>query len=327
MGEQLIPATRRHFLAGMVAAPAAIMTTSALAAQQASAAESSDTLQVHFRKQQVGNVEVFYREAGPKDGPVILLLHGFPTSSHMFRNLIPELADRFRVIAPDLPGFGLTVAPPRGEFEYSFDSIAKVIDGFIHALGLKKFAVYVFDYGAPTGFRIALWNPEKITAIITQNGNAYTEGLSKDWAPWQAYWQNPTPENREICRAALTDDAIRTQYEHGAPLDRIPPDGFLLDTFFMHRPGADEIQLDLILSYRTNVALYPDFHAYFKAHKPPLLAVWGKNDPFFLPPGAEAFKRDIPNAQVEFLDTGHFAAETHYREIAGSMRKFLKRIG
>ncbi|WP_243049583.1 alpha/beta hydrolase [Dyella sp. RRB7] len=284
-------------------------------------------MSVRFGTQQVGDVTVFYREAGPADAPVLLLLHGFPTSGHMFRDLMPALADRYRVIAPDLPGFGNTKAPPRGSFDYSFDKLAEVIGGFVDALGLARYALYIFDYGAPTGLRLAMRHPERVSAIITQNGNAYEEGLSKDWGPWQTYWRDPSPQNREICRASLTDEAIRFQYQHGAPAGLVSPDGYTLDTFYMHRPGAQDIQLDLVLSYRTNVALYPAFQRYFREHRPPLLAVWGKNDPFFIPPGAEAYRRDLPLAEIHFLDTGHFALETHHAEIAERMRDFLHRNG
>lgn len=280
-------------------------------------------IDIRYRRQQVGPVEVFYREAGAADAPVLLLLHGFPSSSHMFRDLIPQLADRYRVIAPDLPGFGLTQAPGRGSFDYSFDNLAEVIGQFVEALGLTRYALYVFDYGAPTGFRLAMAHPERVTAIISQNGNAYVEGFSAEWAPWQAYWRDPTDANRAACRAALSDAAIRAQYEDGAPAGRVSPDGYTLDQAYMRRPEAEEIQLDLILSYRTNVALYPAFQAYFRKHQPKLLAVWGKNDGFFLPPGAEAFKRDLPQAEVQFLDTGHFALETHHQEIAAHIRRFL----
>jgi len=278
-----------------------------------------------YATQTVGEVEVFYREAGPADAPVILLLHGFPTSGHMFRDLIPLLADRYRVIAPDLPGFGNTKAPERENFEYSFDRLADVIGGFVDALGLKRYAIYIFDYGAPTGLRLAMKHPERVTAIVSQNGNAYVEGFSKGWEPWQAYWREPTPERREACRASLSDDAIRFQYHHGAPEHRVSPDGYTLDIGYMHRPEAEEIQLDLVLSYRTNVALYPAFQEYFRRSQVPLLAVWGRNDPFFLPPGAEAFKRDLPDAEVHFLDAGHFALETHAAEIAGYIGDFLGR--
>lgn len=280
---------------------------------------------VRYGTKQVGDVSVFYREAGPADAPVLLLLHGFPTASHMFRDLIPLLADRYRVIAPDLPGFGNTVAPPRAAFEYSFDRLAEVIGGFADALELTRYALYIFDYGAPTGLRLAMKHPERVSAIISQNGNAYIEGLSQEWGPWQAYWRKPTAEHREACRASLTDEAIRFQYQHGAPADRLSPDGYTLDSQYMGRPEAQEIQLDLILSYRTNVERYPEFQAYFRQHRPPLLAVWGKNDAFFIPPGAEAYKRDLPDAEIHFLDAGHFALETHHAEIAGLIRDFLGR--
>ena len=281
--------------------------------------------QIHYRTQAVGNVEIFYREAGPVDAPVILLLHGFPTASHMFRDLIPELSDRFRVIALDLPGFGLTKAPPRGRFDYSFESLANVVGGFVEAIGLARYALYIFDYGAPVGLRLAMKHPDRVTAIITQNGNAYVEGLSKEWGPWQTYWREPTPEHREATRASLSDAAIRFQYEHGAPAGLVSPDGYMLDTFYMHRPGASDIQLDLILSYCTNVALYPAFQAYFRQYRPPTLAVWGKHDAFFLPSGAHAYRRDNPDADIHLLNAGHFALETHHREIAGLMRVFLDR--
>ncbi|APG04131.1 alpha/beta hydrolase [Luteibacter rhizovicinus DSM 16549] len=281
---------------------------------------------VQYRSQPVGDVDVFYREAGPADAPVILLLHGFPTSGHMFRDLIPLLADRYRVIAPDLPGYGQTKAPKRGDFDYTFDNLAKVIGGFVDAIGLTSYALYIFDYGAPTGLRVALAHPERVTAIITQNGNAYLDGFSPAWESWQRYWREPTQENREATRDALAPETIRDiQYGTGTDLSRLSPDGYTLDIAYMSRPGADEIQLDLVLDYRSNVASYPAFQAYFREHQPPLLAVWGKHDPFFIPPGAEAYKRDLPEAEVHFLDTGHFALETHANEIAGYIRDFLGR--
>jgi pimeloyl-ACP methyl ester carboxylesterase len=281
-------------------------------------------VQVEFHSQTVGDVEVFYRVAGPADAPVLLLLHGFPTASHMFRDLIPHLADRYRVIAPDLPGFGNTKAPARGTFAYSFDHLAQVIDGFTEALHLDRYALYIFDYGSPVGLRLAMVHPERIAAIISQNGNAYIEGLSDAWAPWRAYWAAPTAENREACRASLTPEAIRSgQYLHGADASLVSPDGYTLDTAYMARPGVEDIQLDLILDYAGNLALYPAFQAYFRSHTPPLLAIWGRNDPHFLPAGALAFRRDLPEAEVVLLDTGHFALETHAAEIGGAMRRFL----
>jgi pimeloyl-ACP methyl ester carboxylesterase len=268
-----------------------------------------------YRTKTVGEVEVFYREAGPANAPVIVLLHGFPTAGHMFRELIPLLSSRYRVIAPDLPGFGNTKAPPRGEFDYSFDNLARTIDKFLEAMKLDRYALYIFDYGAPTGLRIAMAHPERVTAIISQNGNAYLEGFSDAWGPWQTYWREPTPEHREACRSSLKPDTIRTwQYFNGADPERVSPDGYTLDIAYMARPGAEEIQLDLVLDYRSNVALYPAFQEYLRKHKPPLLAAWGKNDAHFLPPGALAYRRDVPDAEIHFLDTGHFALETMQRK-------------
>jgi pimeloyl-ACP methyl ester carboxylesterase len=279
---------------------------------------------IEYRSAQVGDLKVFYRKAGAADAPALLLLHGFPSASHMFRDLIPLLADRFHIIAPDLPGFGQSDMPARGKFAYTFDHIAEVISRFTEVIGLDRFAMYVFDYGAPTGFRIAVKHPERITAIISQNGNAYEEGLSEGWTPIRAYWQEPSQANREALRAFLAPETTRWQYTHGvADEAAVSPDGQSLDNFYLARPGADDVQLDLFGDYKSNVALYPVFQNYFRTHRPPFLAVWGKNDPFFLPPGAEAFRRDIPNAVVRFFDTGHFALETHAKEIAAAIREFL----
>jgi pimeloyl-ACP methyl ester carboxylesterase len=279
---------------------------------------------IKYRTENVDGLKVFYREAGRADAPALLLLHGFPTASHMFRDLIPLLADRFHIIAPDLPGFGQSEMPARNKFTYTFDNIAGVIDRFTGVVGLRRFAIYVFDYGAPTGFRIATKHPDRITAIISQNGNAYEEGLSEGWNPIRAYWQDPSQANRETLRAFLAPESTRWQYTHGvADETMVSPDGRSLDDFYMARPGADEVQLDLFGDYKSNIALYPTFQAYFRTHKPPFLAVWGKNDPFFLPRGAEAFKRDIPGAVVRFFDTGHFALETHAAEIAAAIGDFL----
>ena len=281
---------------------------------------------INYRKADVDGLKIFYREAGRVGAPQLLLLHGFPSASHMFRDLIPLLADRFHIVAPDLPGFGQSDMPARSTFTYTFDHIAGAIDRFTEVLGLKRFALYVFDYGAPTGFRIAAKHPDRITAIISQNGNAYDEGLSEGWNPIRAYWQEPSKANRKALRAFLSPDATRWQYTHGvADETAVSPDGQSLDNFYLARPGADEVQLDLFGDYKSNVALYPTFQNYFRTHRPPFLAVWGKNDPFFLPPGAEAFKRDMPDAVVRFLDTGHFALETHAAEIAEAMRDFLSR--
>ena len=280
---------------------------------------------VLYKTADVKGFKVFYREAGDPSKPTLLLLHGFPTSSHMFRGLIPLLADDYHLVAPDLPGYGLSDAPDHNSFSYTFDHLAQIIGDFVEQVGLSKFAIYIFDYGAPTGLRLALRFPERITALITQNGNAYVEGFSKGWEPWQRYWREPTPENREACRSALSPEVIRDiQYGHGTDRQRLSPDGYNLDIAYMARPGADEAQLDLILDYRSNVALYPKFQEFFRKYQPPTLAVWGRNDPFFLPPGAEAYKRDNPKAKVVFYDTGHFALETHAAEIAAEIREFLR---
>lgn len=276
---------------------------------------------VRYRSISVAGAGVFYREAGPLNGPKLLLLHGFPTSSHMFRDLIPLLASRFHLVAPDLPGFGLSDSPGRG---LTFDRIADTIDRFTEAIGFDRYALYVFDYGAPTGFRLAVKHPERITAIISQNGNAYVEGLSEGWNPIRAYWENDSQANRDALRQFLAPEATIWQYTHGVPdPTAVSPDGYSLDNFYLSRPGVTDVQLDLFGDYKSNVALYPKFQSYFRAHRPPLLAAWGRNDPFFLPAGAESFKRDIPQAVVRFFDTGHFALETHAGEIAAAIREFL----
>jgi pimeloyl-ACP methyl ester carboxylesterase len=277
-----------------------------------------------IRRVEADGVTVFYREAGPADSPVVLLLHGFPTSSFQYRELIPRLADRYRVIAPDLPGFGFTEVPDQRKYVYSFDALAQTIGKFTEALGLERYALYVFDYGAPTGFRLAMAHPERVTAIVSQNGNAYEEGLGDAWAPIRRYWSDPSFENRESIRKALNAEGMRREYATGiAEPNRIAPEGYTLDAALMGRPGNQDIQLDLFLDYANNVRLYPAFQEYFRTSKPRLLAIWGKNDPYFIPAGAEAFQRDNPNAVVEFLDTGHFALETHVNVIATAMREFL----
>lgn len=279
-----------------------------------------------YRTATVDGLKVFYRTAGDPKHPAVLLLHGFPASSHMFRDLIPALADRYYVVAPDLPGFGFTDAPDRNRFKYSFEHLAEVIDRFTEVLKLNRYAIYVFDYGAPIGFRLALRHPERITAVISQNGNAYLEGLSEGWNPIQTYWKDPSAENRATLRAFLKPEATQWQYTHGVPNpERLSPDGWTLDSALLARPGNDEIQLDLFGDYQSNVALYPKFQDYIRTRRPPLLAVWGKNDPFFLPPGAQAFKRDNPDAEIHLLDTGHFALESHAGEIAAIIRGFLAR--
>ena len=277
----------------------------------------------HYRTQDVDGLTVFYREAGAATAPTILLLHGFPTSSHMFRDLIPLLAPHFRVIAPDLPGFGFSDAPSTSRFPYTFDRLADVMERFTEKIGLSRYALYIFDYGAPVGLRLAIRHPERITAIVSQNGNAYEEGLSSGWNPIQKYWEDSSPENRTALKAFLTPESTKWQYTHGADESRVAPESYALDSALLARPGNEDIQLDLFLDYASNVKLYPQFQKYFRTHRPPTLAVWGKTDPFFLPAGAHAFKRDNPSAQVEFFDAGHFALETHGAEIGAKIVEFL----
>jgi pimeloyl-ACP methyl ester carboxylesterase len=280
---------------------------------------------VSFRKLNVDGIDIFYREAGEADAPALLLLHGFPTSSHMFRDLIPRLSDRFHLVAPDFPGFGQSDMPPRDRFPYRFAKIAGVMERFTDLIGLERFAMYIFDYGAPVGLRLAMKHPERVTAIVSQNGNAYEEGLSDGWNPIRAYWREPTQAHRDALRSFLSPETTHWQYTHGVrDPAAVSPDGYSLDTFYLARPGAHEAQLDLLLDYADNVALYPAFQGYLRTHQPRLLAVWGRNDPFFLPAGAESFRRDVPRAVVRFLDTGHFALETHAGEIAAAIRDFLR---
>jgi pimeloyl-ACP methyl ester carboxylesterase len=279
---------------------------------------------VRFETVDVDGLKVFYRSAGDPSAPAVLLLHGFPSASHMFRDLIPELAGTYHVVAPDLPGFGLTEQPARDAFAYTFGNITELISRFTEVLGLKRFAIYVFDYGAPVGFRLALAHPDRISAIISQNGNTYLEGVSEAVAPVQAYWNEPSQANRDALRGFLAPQTTLYQYTHGVSDPAlVSPDGRNLDDFYLARPGNDEIQLDLLGDYKTNVALYGTIQAYLRDKQPPLLAIWGRNDPFFVPAGAEAFKRDLPDAEVRFLETGHFALETHASEIGAAMRDFL----
>lgn len=279
---------------------------------------------IRYRQVDVDGFGIFYREAGTPGSPKLLLLHGFPTSSHMFRDLIPLLANDFHIIAPDLPGFGRSDMPDHNEFDYTFDNVAAVIDRFTEVVGFDRYAVYIFDYGAPTGLRLAVAHPDRITAIISQNGNAYAEGLSEGWNSVRAYWADPSAANRDALRTMLTPETTHFQYTHGVSDESlVSPDGIALDDHYLTREGADHVQLDLMLDYRENVALYPRFQEYFRTHTPRFLAVWGANDPFFLPAGAEAFRRDLPDARIHFFDTGHFALETHAAEIAETIREFL----
>ena len=273
-------------------------------------------------------VRLFYRAAGDPAAPVVLLLHGFPASSFMFRELIPRLANDYRVIAPDLPGFGFTEVPAERKYAYTFDGLASTIGAFTEALKLNRYAIYVFDYGAPTGFRLAMAHPERVEAIVSQNGNAYEEGLSEGWNPIQRYWKEATAENRAALENFLTPEATRWQYTHGvSDPESVAPESYTLDAALLQRPGNKDIQLDLFLDYASNVKLYPKFQEYFRKSQPPVLAIWGKNDPFFIPAGAEAFRKDLPNAKIQFLDTGHFALETNVVEIAGAMKDFFAANG
>jgi pimeloyl-ACP methyl ester carboxylesterase len=290
----------------------------------ASGAGAAEHHQVHYRYEQVGDVKVFYREAGNRSAPTVLLLHGFAASSFMYRDVIPALADRYHVIAPDLPAFGFTEAPPREQYAYTFSQLAKTIGQFTEQLKLDKYALMVHDYGAPVGWRLAVAKPEKVTAIISQNGNAYEEGLGDGWAPIQTYWREPSQENREALRDFPTPASIKWQYLEGVPdASAVAPDGYTLEGLQIQRPGNADIQLDLVLDYAGNVEMYPTFQEYFRAYQPPLLAVWGQNDPFFLPAGAQAWTRDIANADIRFYDTGHFALETHAEQIIPVIREFL----
>jgi pimeloyl-ACP methyl ester carboxylesterase len=281
---------------------------------------------VTYRTVNVQGIKVFYREAGDPQAPTVLLLHGFAASSHMYRDLIPLLSDRYHIIAPDLPGFGFSDSPDRSQYTYTFDHLASTIDTFTEVIGIRRYAIQVFDYGAPVGWRLAVAHPERVTAIITQNGNAYEEGLSSAWNPIQRYWQDPSEGNRASLREFLTPESIKWQYIHGAPAEsRIAPESYTLASVLLARPGNDEIQLDLFRDYASNVKRYPQFQAYLRKHRPPLLAVWGEHDPFFIPAGAEAFKRDIPDAEIHFYAAGHFALETHANEIGSEIHRFLDR--
>lgn len=292
---------------------------------QMNSTNSNKQMKVTYHQIEAGNCTIFYREAGDPQKPTILLLHGFPSASHMFRELMPLLADEYHLIAPDMPSFGQTVSPSRNEQEYTFDYLARTMEAFTEALHLDHYAMYIFDYGAPVGLRLAMWHPERITAIISQNGNCYDEGLGKKWEARRAYWANPTPELRAQFASAYALETIKGQYTFGTPEGSVAPDGYLLDAYYVSLPERAEMQNDLILDYRTNVALYPQFQEYLRTCQPRLLAVWGENDPSFIPAGAEAFKRDLPNAEVHFVPSGHFALESHAAEIAEYIKRFLEK--
>jgi pimeloyl-ACP methyl ester carboxylesterase len=314
---------RRNFLT----AGGSLLASTAAPAVASSAPERPRVPHTSIHRIHADGLNIFYREAGPVGAPVVLLLHGFPTSSFQYRNLIPWLADKYHVIAPDLPGFGFTEVPTERNYKYTFANLAKTIEAFTDALKLRHYSLYVFDYGAPTGFRLAMAHPERVTAIVSQNGNAYEEGLGDAWAPIQRYWRDPSTANRDAIRPGLTPEGMKHEYSVGiAHPELIDPAGYTLDGALLQRPGNVDIQLDLFLDYANNVKLYPAFQEYFRKSQPPLLAIWGARDLYFVPPGAKAFQRDIPKATVEFLDTGHFALETHVEEIAAAMRPFLEKI-
>lgn len=315
------------FLAACAALMIAGLPSASTAAPAPAPAGLQAAPQTHYRTEAIDGVDVFYREAGAKEAPTVLLLHGFPTSSHMFRDLIPRLADRYHVIAPDYPGFGNSAAPDRKQFAYTFDHYAEMVEKLTERIGVNRYALYVMDYGAPVGFRLASKHPERVSALVVQNGNAYDEGLDTFWDPIRAYWTDPSPQRREALRGQTTLDATKWQYTNGlGDLSLASPDAWTVDQVFLDRPGNQEIQLDLFYDYRTNPPLYPKWQAYFRAYKPPTLVVWGKNDAIFVAAGAAPFKRDNPAAEVHLLDAGHFALETRGAEIAGLMRDFLDRV-
>lgn len=311
---------------GLALAGATVVTGANAQTTPSPGGTAADRPPTRYRTVEIDGLRLFYREAGSADAPALLLLHGFPTSSHMFRNLIPALAGRYHVVAPDYPGFGYSDFPDRRNFPYGFATYAEIIDKFMQAIGLRRYALYIQDYGAPVGLRLALRAPERITALIVQNGNAYEEGLSDAWAPIKAYWGDPSPANRDKMRHFLTLDGTRLQYTAGLPdsqVQFVSPDNWTLDWSLLSRPGNIDLQLDLFGDYQTNVALYPQFQAFFRERRPPTLITWGQHDPFFTVPGAEAYRRDLPDAELHLLDAGHFALETHGQEIAAHIRRFL----
>jgi len=279
---------------------------------------------IHYKTTRINDLDIFYRDAGPQDAPAILLLHGFPTSSNMFRNLIPRLANSFRVIAPDYPGFGQSSMPDHKAYAYTFENYADIVDKLAEQLGISKYSMYVMDYGAPVGYRLALRHPERVQALIVQNGNAYDEGLLEFWDPIKKYWKEATPENRTGLHFLVELKATRWQYENGvSDLTLLDPTAWAVDQLGLDRPGNRDIQMDLFYDYRTNVPLYPDFQDFFRKNQPPTLIVWGKNDFIFPPAGAAPYSRDLKNVETHLLDTGHFALETHGEEIANRIETFL----
>ena len=296
-----------------------------IATDHRASAASADSV-THHRTAVIDGVNIFYREAGPPEAPVVLLLHGFPTSSHMFRNLIPALADRYRVIAPDYPGYGQSDMPDRASFAYTFDDFAELVDGLLDRLDVKRYAMYVMDYGAPVGWRLALKHPERVTGLIVQNGNAYEEGLKEFWDPIKAYWADGSQAHRDALHVLVTPEITKFQYTDGvADVSRISPDNWVHDQALLDRPGNDEIQLDLFYDYRTNLPLYPAVQAYFRERQPPTLIVWGKNDKIFPADGAHPYKRDLHDVEFHLLDTGHFALEDKADEMVPLIRDFLER--
>ena len=319
-------------IAALVVVAAVGMAATQIASSQDAKAAMPTTIagekpvEVHYRTIKVGDLDIFYREAGPKDAPAVLLLHGFPTSSHMYRNLIPQLADKYHVVAPDYPGYGQSSMPDRAQFAYTFENLSNVVDDFVQALGLKSYALYVMDYGAPIGYRLALKHPERVAALIVQNGNAYDEGLRDFWIPIKKYWSEPSKENREPLRKLLTIEATKWQYTNGVPeASLVSPDTWVNDQAGLDRPGNAEIQLDLFYDYRTNVPLYPAFQEFFRKYHPPTIIVWGKNDFIFPAEGAGPYRRDLPEAELHLIDTGHFALESNGREMAILIHRFLDR--
>lgn len=322
----MITTSRRHAITaslGLALTGTALAQAAPAGAAQAAATES---IRTRYKSVQVDGLKLFYREAGPPAAPSLLLLHGFPTSSHMYRDLIPALADRYHVVAPDYPGFGYSDFPDRSQYAYGFATYAETIDKFTQTIGLQRYALYIQDYGAPVGLRLVLRAPERVTGLIVQNGNAYEEGLSEAWGPIKDYWREPTSANREKLRVWLTLDGTRTQYTAGlseAQTELVSPDSWMLDWSLLSRPGNIDLQLDLFGDYQTNVSLYPEFQAFFRERRPPTLITWGRFDPFFTVAGARAYQRDLPKAELHLLDAGHFALETHGAEIAGHIRRFL----